>query len=237
MAITNISLEVPKPQPSRLSISNGMVFSSPRQNHLYQVATTTLSEQDPSKPARWEDHRQPLRLILQTFSTVSDKPDDFWFPTVAYFTHKVFPAGAVLYKAGEPSTGFYLLESGMLKAKYDLPQGKYSELIVAGTTCGELPFFSSTFRTATTHAKRYCETWMLTQEKWAQMQEEKPAIAQELLKISLKLTSERMDAVTKYVSSRVCSPILTDRIVDTCCSLADDISTLIENATAQKKFL
>ena len=98
---------------------------------------------------------------------------------------------------GEAADGFYILESGMLKAKYDLPQGNYSELIVAGTTCGELPFFSSTVRTSTTHAERDCVTWMLSQEKWTTMQEKHPAISQEMLKVSLKLTSERMDAITK----------------------------------------
>ncbi|KAL9126481.1 MAG: hypothetical protein Q9217_004480 [Psora testacea] len=192
-------LGVPKPEPNRLTIPSDLAFSSPRQHHLHQVAAATLSEQDPARPARWEDFHQPLRLILQTFSTVSDKPDDFWFAAVPYFVRKDFRAGALLYHAGETPKGFYLLECGMLKAKYDLPQGRYSELIVAGTTCGELPFFSSTARTATTHAERDCVTWILTPEKWEQMQEEKPAVAQELLKISLRLTSERMDAVTKYM--------------------------------------
>ncbi len=134
---------------------------------------------------------------MQTFSTVSSKPEDFWYPTVDYFTRNDFAAETVLYSAGDTPRGFYLLESGILKAKYDFPQGKYSELIVAGTTCGELPFFSSTIRTATTHAERDSVTWMLDEEKWQEMQKDRPAIAQELLKISLKLTSERMDAVTK----------------------------------------
>lgn len=94
--------------------------------------------------------------------------------------------------------GFFLLESGMLKAEYILPQlGKFSELIVEGTTCGELPFFSGTKRTSTTSAERDCVTWMLSQEKWEELQRTQPDIAQELLKISLKLTSERMDAITK----------------------------------------
>ena len=114
-----------------------------------------------------------------------------------YFTRKVFAAGNVLYHVDEPAEGFYLLESGMLKANYELPQGSYSELIVAGTTCGELPFFSSTARTSTTYAERDSVTWLLTRAQWEQMQEDKASIAQELLKIGLRLTSERMDAVTK----------------------------------------
>ena len=168
---------------------------------MAKVATTTLSEQNSAQRtehARWQDYKQPLQLILQTFSTVSAKPEDFWYLTVPYFVRQEFSAGSVLYDVGDASAGFYLLESGMLKAKYDLPQGRYSELIVAGTTCGELPFFSSTKRTATTYAERDCVTWMLDREHWQAMQVEQPQIAQELLTISLKLTSERMDAITKY---------------------------------------
>ena len=159
----------------------------------------TLSEQDPAPAARWENYQQPLQLILQTFYTVSDKPEDFWTPASQYFERQTFVAGDLVYNVGEPARGFYILESGMLKARYDLPQGKYSELIVAGTTCGELPFFSSTKRTSTTCAERETVTWKLTEERWKDMQGERPAIAQELLKISLKLTSERMDSVTRYM--------------------------------------
>ena len=85
----------------------------------------------------------------------------------------------------------------MLKAKYELPQGKYSELIVAGTTCGELPFFSGTVRTSMTLAPTDCVTWVLDEGSWRELQENERDVAQELLKLSLKLTSERMDAITK----------------------------------------
>ena len=80
-----------------------------------------------------------------------------------------------------------------------LPQGKLTELIVAGTTCGELPFFSGTQRTSTTSADRDCIVWMLDEDRWQDIQKNQPDVAQELLKISLKLTSERMDAITKYM--------------------------------------
>ena len=173
-------------------------FNSPRQHHLQQVATTTLREQAPSSPARWQDHDQPLRLILQTFSLFSDKPDEFWHPAVAHFRRVTFAQGDVLYRQGDPSDGFYLLESGMLKLIYDQPQGSYSELIVAGTPCGELPFFSSTPRTATTVADQHCTAWVLERDEWQAMQDERPNIARELLTISLKLTSERMNTITRF---------------------------------------
>jgi SulP family sulfate permease len=66
---------------------------------------------------------------------------------------------------------------------------------VAGTTCGELPFFSETRRTATCVAERECVVWKLGAEAWGRLQREEPEVAKELLKISLKLTSERMSVM------------------------------------------
>lgn len=191
------SLEVPKRKPS---IPREIMVSSPRRNHLHQVATTTLDEQAVSAPvSKWQHYQQPLQLILQTFSSTSTQPEAFWRRTVPYFVRKTYVAGSVLYRRGEPADGFYLLEKGILKAEYDLLQGKFSELIVERTTCGELPFFSGTERTSTTNAERDCVAWLLDEESWIRMQNEEPAVARELLKISLKLTSERMDAITKYM--------------------------------------
>lgn len=173
------------------------MLNSPRKHHLHQVATETIRKQTPAQPQRWRDYHQPLQLILQTFSTVSDKPEDFWYRISSFFIRKEYAAKSVLYRQGDRPDGFYLLESGILKAKYNFPQGKHTELIVAGTTCGELPFFSDTERTSTTYADRNCVTWMLDNEQWKKMQDQHPNVSRELLKITLKLTSERMDAITK----------------------------------------
>lgn len=85
----------------------------------------------------------------------------------------------------------------MLKAEYRLQQGTLSELILAGTTCGELPFFSGTNRTSTTKADTDCVTWVLNEENWEKLKDREGDVTRELLQISLKLTSERMDAITK----------------------------------------
>lgn len=84
----------------------------------------------------------------------------------------------------------------MLKAEYELPQGRYFELIVAGRPCGELPFFSETRRTATVRAEQDCVTWALDGDAWRGLREREPDIARELLTVSLKLTTERMDSIT-----------------------------------------
>jgi SulP family sulfate permease len=172
-------------------------FSSPRRNQLHQVAATALDESP--QESRYMNFREPLRLILQTFYGLTEKNEDFWFSAVPYFVKKEYPVGTILFHRGESAKGFYLLETGILRADYELPQGRYFESIVAGTTCGELPFFSDTERTATVQAERYCVAWLLDKESWKRLQENEPDVAQELLRISLKLTSERMSAITSYV--------------------------------------
>lgn len=189
-------LEVPKKGQSP-SHSMDVQFSSPRRTLLHRVATSTLDE-NPTE-SRYQNFKEPLRLILQTFHGLTNKNEDFWFRILPFFIKKEYLMGTILFRRGESAKGFYLVEDGILRADYELPQGRYFESIVAGTTCGELPFFSETDRTATVKAERDCTAWLLDRENWDKLQKAEPDVAQELLRISLKLTSERMSAITSYV--------------------------------------
>lgn len=191
-------LEVPGSGSQNQFQPGGALVSSPRHLYLQQVATSTIRENESAltAPATWSAMRQPLPLLLQTFQGLTSRNEDFWFPVCPYFVRNTYPAGTVLYKEGDIPKAFYLLESGMLRAEYELPQGRYFELIVAGGPCGELPFFSETRRTATVRAEQDCVAWCLTAEKWAQLRHAEPQIAQELLTVGMKLTTERMDSIT-----------------------------------------
>lgn len=197
-------LDVPKPSaggcryPQSPSIDTQ--FGTPRRKFLHQVAKDLgYDENERTGPARYQVFGQPLKLILQTFHGLTNKTEDFWWRAVPYFVRKECAQGEILFSRGEPAKGFYLLEDGILHLDYDTPQGLLHESIVAGTTCGELPFFSETDRTATCQAERQCITWLLDREKWTELQEKEPEIAKELLGIGLKLTKERMDAITSHV--------------------------------------
>lgn len=175
------------------------LLGSPRGNHLAVAATKSLETEHENSTHKWQNFKEPLRLILQTFQGLTDKNEDFWFRAVPYFTRKEYTAGTTLFRREQPADGFYLLEDGILRADYDLPQGRYFESIVAGTTCGELPFFSETERTATVAAERDCVVWLMDRAQWVELQEKEKDVAQELLRITLKLTTERMSAITSYV--------------------------------------
>jgi len=174
--------------------------SSPRRSHLHEAARNALSQVEVKRQTRWQSFKEPLRLMLQIFQDVSDRNEDFWFQAVSYFKRVELQAGAVLFRRGEPAEGFYLVEQGILRVEYDLPQGGWLfESIVAGTTCGELPFFSETSRTATCVVERDpCVVWLMDRDNWEKLQVDVPEVARELLRISLKLTSERMSVITAY---------------------------------------
>lgn len=192
-------LDVPVESKHKSSFPSELMFSSPRRHHLHQVASTTLDENVISRSRAWHNYKQPLPLLLQIFEDLSENGEDFWFKATRFFERKQFSSGMELFSTGEAATGFYLVEEGILRADYDSPQGRYSELILAGRPCGELPFFSQTERTATVTAERDCIAWELSEPHWAELQKAEPQIASEMLKISLKLTKERMDTVLGYI--------------------------------------
>jgi SulP family sulfate permease len=197
-ASTTANLDVPSQSSDLQPPAADMLGSSPRRVHLREAARKSLGHMEVKRSARWQSFAEPLRLMLQIFRDMSDKNEDFWFRAVRYFKHSEYVAGTVLFRRGERAEGFYLVESGILRAEYDLPQGWLFESIVAGTTCGELPFFSETDRTATCVVERDCVVWAMGRESWERLQKEEPDVAQELLRISLKLTSERMSVITSY---------------------------------------
>ena len=191
------SLDVPGKKS--LSPALDLISSSPRRSHLHAAARESLTPNEVTRLSRWQIFKEPIRLMLQIFQDLSDKNEDFWVRAKDYFVRRELSEGEIVFRTGEEPNGFYLVERGILRAEYNLPQGWLCESIVAGTTCGELPFFSETKRTATALAERDTVVWEMDKENWDKMQKEEPDVAQELLRISLKLTSERMSSITSYV--------------------------------------
>lgn len=229
------SLDVPNPSSSTPNLSSYNPFSpsnaSPRQHLLDAAATSTLSttttsnNQSHTHPSshlhlppsaqsnqnqKKSNLKQPLPLLMQTFhSHAPHLKLDFWHRASKYFARQQLSAGHILYRANDDPNGFYIVEEGMLRAAYDLPVGRYEERIVPGTTCGELPFFSGTKRTATVwvegtggdKAGDGAVVWRLGRSEWEDMENEWGEGAREMLGVALKLTKERMDAVVGYVLS------------------------------------
>ncbi|KAF2189622.1 hypothetical protein K469DRAFT_658613 [Zopfia rhizophila CBS 207.26] len=184
-------------------------WQSPRRGAQLLAAATTMREHGADStgtdnessvvPSKWKNFAQPIKIILQTFEDVSDKNEDFWQVAAPYFERKQYPAGTALYSRGDEPDGFYILEKGRFRAEYELDQGRLYEVILPGTTCGELPFFSETDRTGTVAAENDSVAWLLTREKYRVLEAKDRDVAAELLRVGLKLTVERMNTVTSYV--------------------------------------
>jgi SulP family sulfate permease len=194
------TMPIPTEQPKKSPISQlDSMVGSPRTNLRHEAASQTITEQGQPDGAKWQNLKQPLPLILQAFHGITDKNVDFWFKAIPFFVRRDFSRGQLLYARHDKPNGFYLLQSGILRAEYSLEQGNYHESIVAGTTCGELPFFSDTERTSSVVSETDCVAWLLTPEKWEALQKKDLEVAQELLKVAMKLSAERMSAITSYV--------------------------------------
>ncbi|EEY18724.1 sulfate transporter family protein [Verticillium alfalfae VaMs.102] len=174
------------------------VFNSPRRNHLRTAAKNALTNTESQQTTRWQSFKEPLRLMLQIFQGLTEKNEDFWFRTVPYFVD-------ASSSPARPSTGAARRRAASISsnrascAPSTTAQGWLTESIVAGTTCGELPFFSETERTANVLVERDCVAWLMDTEGWERLQKEEPDVARELLRISLKLTSERLSSITSYI--------------------------------------
>ncbi|KAK9354512.1 sulfate transporter family-domain-containing protein [Lipomyces doorenjongii] len=225
-----ITHAVPHTQHAHHAQVNGVVstnlidMSSPRQDFI-QKATSTVMLTDPTfpklpvitedegqttgpEPAQLVAAPQPLTLLLQIIHDLSPKPASFWDSLCEAFVREEHKAGEYLYYRAEDPHGFYIVESGILKAEYDLDQGRFSEAIVAGTTAGELPFFSDTRRTASMYVERDAVLWKLSKSAWSKFvqggdteeeQARRGEVAMELYRVVLKLTAERFGAITAYV--------------------------------------
>jgi SulP family sulfate permease len=175
--------------------------ASPRENTV-QRAAQDFAKEDVSSVSRWQKYKQPLPMMMQIFGAISDRDEEYWLQVAPFFKRVELTAGTVLYVSESMASGFYLVESGVLRADYDLEQGQLYESILAGTTCGELPFFSQTTRTATVRAECDSVVWKLDRDSWDKLRALKPngaEIANEILVLALKLTVERFTSVTAYV--------------------------------------
>ncbi len=172
---------------------------SPRKEGLWRAVNFTAQEERVG--AKWQNFKQPLPLLMHIFHELSGRNEDFWYILCPFLQREELAVDQILCHRGDEANGFYLLESGILKAEYAYDQGNFSETIIAGTTCGELPFFSETPRTAKILVERDCVVWTLDKASWLRLHEtdQGRVVGAELLRVALVLTSERIDAITGYV--------------------------------------
>jgi SulP family sulfate permease len=100
---SDMAIDVPR---TRGMTPFDVTASSPRRTHVHLAAASTLKSAEVVQSTRWQNFKQPLPLILQTFQGMTIRNEDFWFQAVKYFKRRDFAEGTVLFRKGVCCTFF-----------------------------------------------------------------------------------------------------------------------------------
>ncbi|KAK0550147.1 hypothetical protein OC846_003772 [Tilletia horrida] len=151
---------------------------------------------------------QPLPLLMLTFTAYADQDlsPDFFANLAPYFTKVHVSKGQKLWERGDEPDGLYLIEKGILKARYDFPQEEFeiNEAMLAGTIAGELSFLSGQVRNTSVHAELDCILWKLDGSGLDQMQAERPPREfSTFFRMLLRVTEEEQECLMSYLVTRL----------------------------------
>ena len=208
-------LDVPDQKRRPAFVLDQSFENSPRRHHLHEAAKTAVRTgaggspplPKPSAPAK-AAHVQPLPILMITFRAYHQgdiNEEEFFSQLAPYFTQVRLGAGEVLWSRGDAADGMYLIESGILKARYDFPQEQFeiNEAMLAGTIAGELTFLSNQERNTTVHAEIDATLWRLNRASLAKMREDKPKEFSEFLQLLLRVSGDEQESLMSYLVSRL----------------------------------
>ena len=182
---------VPDRQDADIEYSHlvGSFVRSPRRSHLRDagdrtIATEIFSETGPDVKS------EPLNTLSKAFSSYGNVDPVLFMPISKYMQRISIPAGHVLWKQGDPSTGLYVIESGVLRAMYEFesPTQCFEESMVAGTLAGEMSALSDSPRNATVIAEQPSVLWKFSNDNIQRLQMEEPELARIFIQLVLKGT-------------------------------------------------
>ncbi|CAD6913165.1 unnamed protein product [Tilletia controversa] len=151
---------------------------------------------------------QPVPLLTLTFKPYAqeDVGQEFFANLAPYFTKVLISKGQKLWARGDEPDALYLIEKGILKARYDFPQEDFeiNEAMLAGTIAGELSFLSGQVRNTSVHAELDCVLWKLDGAQMDQMQVERPAgDFRTFFRMLLRVTEEEHECLMSYLVTRL----------------------------------
>ncbi len=111
-----------------------------------------------------------------------------------YLERKEIPQGTYLMRAGDPPDEMYFIESGMVTAELELPQGQTLRLrtIRGGATVGEMGLYLKAVRSASVVAARPSTVYRLSAQSLKEMHEKDPDVAAMLHEWIARLLAERL---------------------------------------------
>ncbi|CAK7916773.1 hypothetical protein CAAN3_19S01816 [[Candida] anglica] len=197
------------PNQSKLSIISQTLdgtFGTPRTTQVLQAATRTVKDEQRIQNRYYTSSsdssfkKQPLPLIMITFSGLSTKSESFWTDLTSYFTKEEVPEGVTFYDTDSDKPTFFLVESGLIRSvvKFEDGDRELHSSILPLTAFGDLSDMGGNYSQIIYSTVNDSVVWKLNEEKLANLAKkpEGAAILNELLTIQTKLVKERFDTMT-----------------------------------------
>lgn len=172
--------------------------TTPRTNHLRVAAEHTVDE-DLNIVSRWHKFEQPMPMLMQIVEGQSEKGADFWYRLLPFLKKESVPAGTMVVDHNEPFQAFYMIESGVLRL--EMSDGVIKELILAGTTFGEIPFFSEASSYAKIVTESDCVLWKLERSDYEKISKTKETmdLAIEIMRVGYAFALDRFRSLNSYL--------------------------------------
>lgn len=184
-------------------------FGTPRTTQVFQAASKTFKDEQSIQNRYYTTvdsvfKKQPLPLIMITFSGLSDKDEEFWSKLMPYLIKEKIPANFTFYDTSSlSSTAFFIVESGLIRSvcKFESDERELHSSILPNTAFGDLydfPKLGQHYRDLVYTTVNDTVAWKLSAAKREELLKTPEGIAlyNELLKIQTKLIRERFDTMT-----------------------------------------
>lgn len=131
-----------------------------------------------------DEYFQNTAKILKAVSYFSNLDDSAFKLAAQSATRRVYDAGQVILLEGEPCIGFYIVESGWLKAVKIGIDGREHVLqtLGPGDVFNAISVFTDAANQATVIALELSQVWIVRREILLRMMDEHPALARQVVK-------------------------------------------------------
>lgn len=194
------------PSVSKLVMSQAFdgSFGTPRTAQVFQAATRTVKDEQRIQNRYYSNSdssfkKQPLPLIMITFSGLSDKDEKFWSKLAPFFIREKIPADITFYDTSDHQQSFFLVESGLVRSIcwFESDDRELHSSILPNTAFGDLLLLNQ-YRSVTYTTVSDTVAWRLNERKIKDLLKtaEGQAIYNELLHVQTRLFKERFDTLT-----------------------------------------
>ncbi|PWN44571.1 hypothetical protein IE81DRAFT_310490 [Ceraceosorus guamensis] len=149
---------------------------------------------------------QPLPLLMATFQAYRDPQagEKIFMELAKSFEPLHLSAGETLWERGDESDAMYLIQAGILKARYDFQEGyEINEAMLAGTIAGEMTFLAREPRNTTAFADSDCTLWRMDRRSLSEMENGSAKTFSIFIRMLLRASNEESAGLMSYLVSRL----------------------------------